>query len=85
MFRILAYKLLFKNPAAFGYYLQEKDFYSLPNFKEIEVNKDLPDLAVWAKEQGSSYKYLKLYNPWLRDRSLVVKKGNTYSIRLPKP
>jgi hypothetical protein len=84
LFRILAFKLLFENPAAFGYHLQEKDYYSLPEFREIEVSTDLPDLAKWAKEQGSSYKYLKRYNPWLRAQELQVKKGKRYAIRLPK-
>ncbi len=84
LFRILAFKLLFENPEAFGYHLQEKDFYTQPQFTQIVVNQDLPDLAQWAKEQGSSYKYLKLYNPWLRDQSLKVKKGKSYTLRLPK-
>jgi membrane-bound lytic murein transglycosylase D len=84
LFRILAFKLLFENPAAFGYHLQEKDYYSLPEFREIEVSTDLPDLAKWAKEQGSSYKYLKRYNPWLRAQDLQVKRGKRYAIRLPK-
>ena len=84
LFRILAFKLLFENPEAFGYHLQEKDFYTQPQFTQIEVNQDLPDLAQWASKNGSSYKYLKLYNPWLRDQSLKVKKGKSYTLRLPK-
>ncbi len=84
LFRILAFKLLFENPEAFGYHLQEKDYYSLPEFREIEVTTALPDLAVWAKDQGSSYKYLKRYNPWLRAQELQIKKGKRYTIRLPK-
>ena len=84
LFRILAFKLLFENPSAFGYHLQEEDYYSLPEFREIEVSTDLPDLAKWAKDQGSSYKHLKRYNPWLRTRELEVKKGKGYIIRLPK-
>ncbi len=84
LFRILAFKLLFENPEAFGYHLQEKDFYTQPQFTQIEVNQDLPDLAQWATKNGSSYKYLKLYNPWLRDQSLKVKKGKSYTLRLPK-
>lgn len=85
LFRILAFKLLFENPEAFGYHFQEKDFYTQPQFTQIEVNQDLPDLAQWAIEKGSSYKLLKLYNPWLRDQSLKVKKGKSYILRLPKP
>lgn len=85
LFRILAFKLLFENPEAFGYHFQEEDFYTQPQFTQIEVNQDLPDLAQWATEKGSSYKFLKLYNPWLRDQSLKVKKGKSYILRLPKP
>lgn len=83
LFRILAFKLLFENPAAFGYHLQEKDYYSLPEFRKIEVNSNLPSLAIWAKEQGSNYQDLKRYNPWLRAQELQVKKGKTYAILLP--
>jgi len=83
LFRILAFKLLFENPEAFGYHLQEKDFYSQPNFNEIEVKRAIPDLAHWVKEKGSSYKDLKLYNPWLRDQGLQVENGKSYTIRLP--
>jgi membrane-bound lytic murein transglycosylase D len=83
LFRILAFKLLFENPEAFGYHLQDKDYYNLPEFREIEVTTDLPDLPVWAKEQGSSYKYLKRYNPWLRAQQLQIKTGKRYTVRLP--
>lgn len=48
------------------------------------MTTDLPDLAIWVKERGSSYKYLKRYNPWLRAQELQVKKGKRYTIRLPK-
>jgi hypothetical protein len=84
VFRVLAYKLLFENPAIFGYHLRKQDFYVQPELRTLTVDKDIPDLALWAKAQGSSYKYLKRHNPWLRDRALLVKKGKTYQIRLPK-
>ena len=84
LFRILAFKVLFENPEAFGYHLKEKDFYTLPTFMEVEVHQDVPSLAQWAKEKGSNYNYLKLYNPWLRGKALKLKNGKKYTIRLPK-
>lgn len=84
LFRVLAFKLLFENPAAFGYHLREQDFYVQPELRTLTVGKDIPDLALWAKAQGSSYKHLKRYNPWIRDRALLVEKRKTYQIRLPK-
>jgi hypothetical protein len=84
LFRILAFKVIFENPGKFGYHLQEKDFYDNPEFKTFKVQGDIKDLPQWAKTQGSNFKYLKLYNPWLRERNLKARKGKVYEIRLPK-
>ena len=83
LFRILAFKVIFENPQAFGYHLEEKDYYQDPKLKAIQVSEDIKDLPKWAKGQGSSFKNLKLYNPWLRDRNLKVRRGKVYEIRLP--
>ncbi len=84
LFRILAFKLIFENPGEFGFHLKEKDYYQNPEFRTIQVESDIKDLAAWAKSQGSTYKHLKLYNPWLRDRNLNVKRGKVYQIALPE-
>lgn len=75
-------KLIFENPGEFGFHLKEKDYYKNPEFRQIQVDSDIKDLAAWAKSQGSTYKHLKLYNPWLRDRNLNVKRGKVYQIAL---
>ncbi len=82
LFRILAFKVIFENPGAFGYHLSEDDFYKNPPLRTIRVEEDIKDLPKWAKDQGSSYKDLKLYNPWLRERNLKVKRGKSYEIKL---
>ncbi len=84
LFRILAFKVIFENPGAFGYHFRESDFYKNPTFRTIHVDGDIKDLPSWAKSQGSTYKDLKLYNPWLRDRNLNVKRGKSYDILLPE-
>jgi membrane-bound lytic murein transglycosylase D len=84
LFRILAFKVIFENPGAFGFHLKEKDFYKNPEFKVVEVDSDIKNLASWARSQGSNYKNLKLYNAWLRDKDLNVRRGKSYEIRLPK-
>ncbi len=84
LFRILAFKVIFENPGAFGYHLDDSDYYKNPKLKSIRVDNDIKDLPRWAKDQGSSFKNLKLYNPWLRDRKLKVKRGKSYEIRLPE-
>lgn len=84
LFRILAFKVIFENPGAFGYHFRESDYYKNPTFRTIRVDEDIKDLPKWAKENGSSYKDLKLFNPWLRDRNLNVKRGKSYEIILPE-
>jgi hypothetical protein len=84
LFRVLAFKVIFEDPGAFGYHLRESDYYQNPPLKAIRVDDDVKDLPAWAKAHGSNYKELKLYNPWLRERNLNVKRGETYEIRLPE-
>lgn len=83
LFRILAFKVIFENPGEFGFHLRESDYYQNPNLKIVKVSSDIKNLASWARQQGSNYKELKLYNPWLRDKDLNVKRGKTYEITLP--
>lgn len=85
LFRILAFKVIFENPEKYGFFLREDDLYKNPGLKEIMINSDIKNLAEWAKNQGSSYKELKLFNPWLRDKNLNVRRGKSYKILLPKP
>jgi membrane-bound lytic murein transglycosylase D len=84
LFRILAFKVIFENPGEFGFHMRESDFYKNPPLKKITVTRDIKNLASWAKQQGSNYKELKLYNPWLRDRDLNVKRGKSYGIVRPE-
>jgi len=84
LFRILAFKVIFENPGEFGFHLRESDFYTTPPLKKVTVTSDIKNLANWAKSQGSTYKDLKLYNPWLRNKDLNIKRGRTYEIMLPE-
>lgn len=83
--RILAFKLMFENPKKYGYSVQNKNLYPVLPFKTIEVTQSIPDLVEFAKQQGVSYKDLKMWNPWLRKNSLSNPKGKKYQIRIPEP
>jgi membrane-bound lytic murein transglycosylase D len=84
LFRILAFKVIFESPSEFGFYLHPEDYYQSPPFRTIVVKEDIKNLASWAKMKNSSYKELKQYNPWLRDKDLNVKRGRTYELLLPE-
>tara|TARA_R110002124_G_scaffold223917_5_gene389299 strand:- start:10804 stop:11745 length:942 start_codon:yes stop_codon:yes gene_type:complete len=83
IFRILAMKEIFENQAKYGFELQNDDLYSLPPLREIEVSESIDNLASWAIKQKSNYKEVKIYNPWLINSKLNVRKGQTYVIKLP--
>lgn len=83
IFRILAFKNLISTASGWGYILQPEDVYKPLRTQTIPVDTAVSNLAVFAQAQGSSYKILKVMNPWLRARNLPAKKGKTYEIELP--
>lgn len=83
VFRILAFKNLIGAAKTWGYILQEEDQYKTIKTKTITVDTAIANLADFAQANGSSYKILKVMNPWLRARTLPAKKGKTYEIELP--
>ncbi|MEM7574675.1 MAG: lytic transglycosylase domain-containing protein [Bacteroidota bacterium] len=84
VFRIAAFKAIMTNPEAFGFYLDDEEYYpNLDNYREEEVTSTIPNLGEWAAERGVSYRMLKVYNPWLVDSRLAVGRGQRYQIKLP--
>ncbi len=83
VFRILALKEIMEDPLKYKFTLLPSDLYTLLPVKKVTVTSSIPDLAVFAKEQGINYKILKIHNPWLRDRKLDVKPGKKYDIEIP--
>ena len=86
MFRILAAKMFFEDPASFGFYVREKDKYPVePKPKEtVSVSGPIENLVDFAEEHGIRYATLKGANLWLRDSKLTNKAGKTYEIVSPR-
>ena len=84
VFRILAIKEIMENPDKYGYHIPEQQLYQYPDLVEIEITQSVSSLVDFAIENGITYKMLKLYNPWLRKRSLNIKKpGKSYTVLIP--
>jgi membrane-bound lytic murein transglycosylase D len=83
IFRILTFKYLIENATELGYVLEKDDLYLMPETRTIKVSSSIPNLTDFAIKEGTTYKMLKLLNPWLRANSLTIKNGKTYEIRLP--
>lgn len=83
VYRIIAAKIMFSNPSAFGFRLRTKDLYMPIPYKEVTVNTGISNLAEWAKKQGITYALLKNMNPWLRDNFLQNVSKRTYTLKIP--
>lgn len=83
VYRIIAAKIMFSNPSAFGFRLKASDLYMQIPYREVTVTTGISDLAAWAKEQGTTYALLKNLNPWLRDNFLQNVSKRTYVLRIP--
>ncbi|XZF15830.1 lytic transglycosylase domain-containing protein [Chitinophagaceae bacterium MMS25-I14] len=83
IYRVLAYKYLISNAKTMGYIVQGQDALQPVKTRVLKVDSTITDLAQWSIANGSSYKMLKLLNPWLRARTLSAVKGKTFEIELP--
>ena len=83
VFRILALKEVIGNYEDYGYKIEENHLYNLAPTTTIEVDTAVSNLASFAKNYGISYKTLKRYNPWLRDKNLQNKSRRLYQIQIP--
>lgn len=83
VFRIVAFKLLLSNPEHYGFILDKKDYFKPIKTRTVTVSSSITDLAEFAMDNNSTYRKLKMLNPWLRDRKLTVKPGKTYVIAFP--
>lgn len=84
IFRILAAKLFFENPADFGFHVEASECYPYtPPSKTVTVSGPIPSLVDFAESNGVSYAMLKGSNLWLRSDKLTNKSGKTYRIIIP--
>ncbi len=84
VFRILAVKEIMKNPKKYGFIFDKRHLYNeLPTYS-VMIDSSITNLISFAKQYNITYKDLKIYNPWLRDRKLENKDSKTYYIKIPK-
>ena len=83
IFRILSLKHIMMNAEQLGFIIENDAQYKTPRLRKFTVSQSIPNLADWAITNGSTYRLMKYYNPWLVSRSLTVKPGKQYEILLP--
>lgn len=82
VYRILAMKLIFEDPEAYGYNLEETELYEPFKTTSVTVKSSIDNLADWSLSKGINYKILIKLNPWILGNKLTVKKV-PFKIKLP--
>ena len=83
VFRILAMKIIFENPEAYGFSKEQIELYEPIPTRKVTVTNSVSDLKTWAKMNGSNYHMVKILNPWILSDKLKVTRGEL-TIELPK-
>lgn len=85
IFRIISIKEIMNDPEQFGFFVDEDHLYPpFSDYYTIHIEEPVPNLADLAVKHGTSYRMLKVYNPWLIGSLLTNKSGKRYEIRIPK-
>ncbi|MGY6560835.1 MAG: lytic transglycosylase domain-containing protein [Luteibaculaceae bacterium] len=83
VFRIIAIKNILENPAKYGFIVEPSHLYKPFKYRSIEVNYAIENLAEFAIQNKTTYKQLRILNPWIRDLKLPNNSGKTYVIYIP--
>jgi hypothetical protein len=83
IFRILTFKYLIENADELGFNVADEEKYQPVPAKTVTVTSSIPDLAQFAINNGTTYKMLRVLNPWIKGKSLTVRNGKSYIIKLP--
>lgn len=84
IFRILAFKHLMENAEDLGFILKDEEVYPEIPYRSVQVTSSISNLSDYARANGTTYKMLRQMNPWLKGKSLTVKSGRSYELKLPK-
>jgi hypothetical protein len=83
LYRVVALKLIFENPTAYGFHISDDELYPEIPVATVEVDSAVADFADFAFAHGTNYKILKYLNPWLRDNKLSNPRSKKYEILVP--
>jgi membrane-bound lytic murein transglycosylase D len=83
VFRIIAMKEIINNADKYGFVIRPADLYEPLRYNTVSVDSSITDFATFAKSHNTSYKDLKMLNPWLRESYLKNKEKRVYEIKIP--
>jgi len=83
VYRILAMKLIMQNPQKYGFHLRQCDLYPPIPTRAATLSGQNVDLYEFASSNGTSYKMLRMLNPWIQTDVLKNKSNQKYMVQLP--
>lgn len=84
LFRIVAIKEIMSHPERYGFFVGKSDYYAPRAERVVSVSDEITNLARWAEGQGTTYKTVKLMNPWILKRTLPKPPASEpYRIAIP--
>lgn len=84
VFRILSFKLIFADPAAYGYDIRRSDYFRpLTDYHMVEICDANIDWSAFAAANGTTYRMLRELNHWIRDYQYENIDCKTYTVKIP--
>lgn len=80
--RIVALKIIHQHQKDYGFYLTNEDLYPELKYTVQQVSGPI-NWVSFAKENNTSYKMLRIYNPWIRNFNLLNKERRTFDVKIP--
>lgn len=82
--RILSFKVICAAPEKFNFELKESDkFKPFQNYKIVKVSKSNIDWSKFAAEHGTTYRQLRILNPWIRSYEYANGGNTEYEVMVP--
>jgi hypothetical protein len=80
VYRAVAYKLIMTEPEKYGFCISPKSIFDPLIYKEVEVTGPV-DWIAFSERHDTTYKVLKIFNPWIISTKLSTTK--TYKVKIP--
>ncbi len=83
IFRAAVMKEIMEHPQRYGLPITEGDEYRPDSLVTVTEDSAVPDLETWAVAHGTTYRWVKTFNPWILKRDLPRPRGAAWEIKIP--
>ncbi len=81
---ILSFKILMADPVKYGFDLGEEDnLLPFENYKVVAVDDAVIEWSKFAAKHGSTYRQLRILNPWIREYDHKNPSRKCYQVKVP--